>query len=96
MSRTAGPSRGELESLEEAELEQLAVEWRTRASRGAREAFGAAHALEAERRRRQSASRFAPLPPVPSALPRPAHCWWKFWQGLGGGSRSSTPSEPKP
>jgi len=86
MSRMAGPSREELERLDDAELEHLAVEWRARASRGAREAYGVAHALEAERRRRLRARS---LPHVPPQLPRPARPWWKFWQGLGGGSGPS-------
>ncbi len=86
MRRGTGPAQEELERLGDAELEQLAVEWRARASRGVREAYGVAHALEAERRRRQ---RVTSLGQVPAAIQGPTRPWWKFWQGLGGSSGSS-------
>lgn len=86
MSGMTGPGREELGCLGDAELEQLAAQWRARALRGAREAYGVAHALEAERRRRLRAISLLPVAPE---LPRPPRPWWKFWQGRGDGSRSS-------
>jgi len=77
MSRAPIPSADELASLEDAELEQLAVAWRGRASRGDRDAYGVAHALEVELRQRIRASNLQQLPPEAPAAPRP---WWKFWQ----------------
>jgi hypothetical protein len=44
--------------------------------RGNRAAFGTAHALEVEQRRRQRASQLQQLPPEPA----PAKPWWKFWK----------------
>lgn len=87
MSRPSVPSREELESLGDAELEQLAVEWRARASRGEREAYGVAHALEVELRQRIRISNLQQLPPDLPVPPRP---WWKFWQRLGGDSNPAT------
>ena len=56
------------------ELVRLATLWRSRASRGDREAFGIAHALEVEQRRRQRPSQLALL-----QLPRASRPWWRFW-----------------
>jgi hypothetical protein len=61
----------------DAELERLASIWRTQALRGQREAYGIAHALEVEHRRRLRASQMALLPPEPEAPPRR---WWQFWR----------------
>ena len=62
-------------TLSDDELDRLAVTWRLRARRGDREAFGLAHALEVEQRRRQS---------TPSVVVNPAlrtlvatRPWWK-------------------
>ena len=41
-------------TLSDDELDRLAVTWRLRARRGDREAFGLAHALEVEQRRRHA------------------------------------------
>ncbi len=87
MNAPAMPTQEELQSLEDAELEQLALEWRARASRGERDAYGVAHALEVELRQRVRASNLQQLPPETPAPPRP---WWKFWQGPFGGA--NTPS----
>lgn len=90
MTRHPVPGPAELAALEDDELERLAVAWRARASRGAEQAFGVAHALEVELRRRIRASRAQQLP-RPASAPRP---WWKFWQASppGGQPSDSTPS----
>jgi hypothetical protein len=87
MNRPALPTQEELQSLDDAELEQLAVEWRARASRGERDAYGVAHALEVELRQRVRASNLQQLPPEAPVPPRP---WWKFWQGPADGSNTPT------
>jgi len=74
----------QLGHVDDEELERLAVAWRAQALRGDREAYGIAHALEVERRRRLRASQLAQLPIDPVAAPRP---WWRFWQGAGDSSR---------
>ncbi|WP_440534599.1 hypothetical protein [Variovorax sp. YR566] len=76
MSRHPVPSAEELAGLDDEELERLTVEWRARASRGAKQAYGVAHALEVELRQRIRISRAQQLPPPVSAARR----WWKFWQ----------------
>jgi hypothetical protein len=58
------------------ELERLAVSWRAQALRGDREAYGIAHALEVEHRRRLRENQAAPVVPKAAASTRP---WWKFW-----------------
>jgi hypothetical protein len=70
------PTRLQLESLDDEQLERLATEWRAQALRGDKRAFGIAHAFEVEWRRRLSDSRLQALPPL-EPPPRP---WWKFWQ----------------
>lgn len=65
----------QLEHIEDAELAQLAVEWRMDALRGNRKAFGIAHALEVEHRRRQRPSQMDNLVPIQTA----ARPWWKLW-----------------
>ncbi|RYG56402.1 MAG: hypothetical protein EON56_04180 [Alphaproteobacteria bacterium] len=55
----------------------LATEWRTLALRGDREAFGIAHALEVEQRRRLRSSQIVELLPM-QAVRRPG---WRFWLG---------------
>lgn len=88
MDRHPVPSREELASLHDAELEGLAVQWRARAHRGDKSAFGVAHALEVELRQRIRASSLMQLPPDPQAKRRP---WWKFWQSdAGSGPLSPT------
>ncbi|MGJ7497995.1 hypothetical protein ACSFA8_23375 [Variovorax sp. RT4R15] len=75
----------QLGHIDDEELERLATFWRGQALRGDREAYGIAHALEVEQRRRLRASQMAQLPREPVAAPRP---WWKFWQAgaaTGGG-----------
>ena len=73
MLRPPAPS---FDHLDDEELERLAVSWRAEAMRGNRAAFGTAHALEVEQRRRQRASQLQQLPPEPA----PAKPWWKFWK----------------
>lgn len=87
MSRHPVPSPDELAELGDEELERLAIEWRARASRGAKQAYGVAHALEVEWRQRIRVSRAQHLP-LPAAAPRR---WWKFWQS---GPRSGSAPSP--
>jgi hypothetical protein len=91
MSRHRVPSPEELAGLADDELESLAVEWRARASRGAEQAFGVAHALEVELRQRVRASRAQQLPPPPAGALRP---WWKFWQARPPSDPSSGSTPP--
>lgn len=65
----------QFEHLDDAEIAHRATEWRKLALRGDRGAFGLAHALEVEQRRRLRSSQTADLPPVRAAR-RP---WWRFW-----------------
>lgn len=87
---TAIPTPSQLAQIDDEELAQLAMSWRSRAGYGDRDAFGVAHALEVERRRRLRESQLHQLPAEPVA-PRP---WWKFWQmppsDSGGGPMSPT------
>ncbi|CAN5902420.1 hypothetical protein BH11PSE13_BH11PSE13_38280 [soil metagenome] len=77
----------QLDHVGDEELERLCVMWRARARHGEREAFGIAHALEVEQRRRTRSSQMHSLPPEPV----PARAWWKFWQ-TGDEQRPMTPS----
>lgn len=70
------PSPADLAQLEDGALERLALEWRRRASRGEKQAYGIAHSLEVELRRRIRGRRAEPLPPPLS----PPRRWWRFWQ----------------
>lgn len=65
-----------LTELDDDELATLAVDWRARAMRGEKEAFGVANAFESELRRRARNSSLQSLEPL--ELP-PAKPWWKFW-----------------
>ncbi len=82
---TSVPTPPQLAHLDDDELERLAVTWRARAGYGDREAFGIAHALEVERRRRLRASQLQQLPPEPV----PVRPWWKFWQARPGNGPES-------
>jgi hypothetical protein len=73
---TTVPTPAELASIDDDQLAALAVTWRAQAARGDRGAFGVAHALEVERRRRLRDSQLQQLPP-PAPPPRR---WWKFWR----------------
>jgi hypothetical protein len=75
---TTLPTPQQLAELEDEQLARLAVEWRRQAARGDRRAFGMAHALEVERRRRLRDSQLAQLEPLEPAPP--ARPWWKFWR----------------
>lgn len=72
------PTPSQLAPIDDEELLRLAVSWRAQASRGDRDAFGIAHALEVECRRRLRTSQLQQLPPERPAAARP---WWKFWSG---------------
>jgi hypothetical protein len=63
--------------LDDEQLASLAAGWRMRARHGDREAFGAAHMLEVERRRRVRASGVETRPVLPP--PNPKVPWWNFW-----------------
>jgi len=76
MIRRSVPSPAELAQLEDSALERLALEWRASASRGEKQAYGVAHTLEVELRRRVRGRRTEQLPP-PASPPRR---WWTFWQ----------------
>lgn len=82
----AVPTPSQLARIDDEELERLAVTWRTRAGYGERDAFGIAHALEVERRRRQRETQLNQLPPEPAPI-RP---WWKFWQSGSGADPMAT------
>jgi len=64
--------------LSDTDLAQLAHQWRARAMRGERQAFGLAQAFEIEQRRRLRDSFFVELTPATTQYQtdRP---WWKFW-----------------
>jgi hypothetical protein len=85
---TSVPTPPQLAHIDDEELERLAVSWRAQAARGDREAFGIAHALEVERRRRLRASQLQQLPPEAPSAPRR---WWKFWQSSESGGPMSAP-----
>lgn len=87
---TSAPTPPRLADLDDHELERLAVRWRARAGHGDREAFGIAHALEVERRRRLRASQMQQLPPQPA----PNRPWWKFWQSRQSVSTDGPMSTP--
>ena len=72
-TRRAPPALGH---IDDHELEHLATTWRRRALRGDREAYGIAHAVEVETRRRQRVSQLADLPPEPV----PTRHRWQFWR----------------
>ncbi|RYF52684.1 MAG: hypothetical protein EOO27_28000 [Comamonadaceae bacterium] len=79
-----------LAHLEDGELAQLAEEWRARALRGDRKAYGPAHALEVEQRRRCGPSPTKAPEGTPAPTPRP---WWKFWDpGPSGHSGARSPA----
>lgn len=65
-----------LTELDDDELATLAVDWRARAMRGEKEAFGVANAFESELRRRARNSSLQSLEPLELPAPKP---WWKFW-----------------
>lgn len=62
------------------DLERVTREWRGRADRGERDAFGIAHDCEVEMRRRQRAAEKASAPPT-TLEPLRRQPWWKFWRG---------------
>jgi len=71
---TSVPTPQELARLTDAEVQQLASQWRARAAHGVRDAFGMAHAYEVESRRRareQRQDRAAHMPEVPQRV------WWR-------------------
>lgn len=65
-----------LTELDDDRLSELGREWRARALRGERSAFGVAQAFEAELRRRVRHSGLQQLSEPPDL---PAKPWWKFW-----------------
>lgn len=72
------PTPLELAALEDEALARLTVEWRAAALRGDKRAFGTAHALETERRRRLRDTEAQALEALPS--PNQRVRWWRFWQ----------------
>lgn len=84
-----------LSHVDDQELERLATLWRAQALRGNREAFGIAHALEVEQRRRLRPSQMANLAASrerqarESAKPRR---WWQLWKRPAGVPPENDPS----
>ncbi len=68
------------QNFSDADLERVAKEWRARADRGERDAFGVAHDCEVELRRRQRAAEKASAPPT-TLEPLRRQPSWKFWRG---------------
>ncbi|TPG21376.1 hypothetical protein EAH83_17510 [Variovorax ginsengisoli] len=85
---TSTTASSTLSHLEDGELAQLAGEWRARALRGDRKAYGPAHALEVEQRRRRGPSSTIGPEGTPAPTPKP---WWKFWEA-GASSHSGARS----
>jgi hypothetical protein len=72
-------------SFSDADLERVTKEWRVKAARGERDAFGIAHECEVELRRRERL-RDEALPDSvaleeASKSKATGRSWWKFWQG---------------
>ena len=73
-----------LADITDERLEVLAREWRARAARGEKDAYGIAHSLEVEVRSRSRASQRAALTyttPSPGSPRR----WWQFWRSRDAG-----------
>ena len=81
------PTSGQLAHMDDAKLDSLAVAWRAQAGRGDRTAFGVAHALEVEHRRRLRDSQMAQLSSDPQA---PQRRWRQFWREPGDGSKPAS------
>jgi hypothetical protein len=75
----AVPTPQQLSLLHDEELLRLAALWRAQASRGVRAAFGVAHALEVECRRRARANNPSPARQAAKAAEAPRRRWWKSW-----------------
>ena len=72
------PTADELDLLTDGALAEMASAERQRALRGDRNAFGRAHLLERELRRRAGTiSSFGP--PLDLSPARPTRRWWQFW-----------------
>ena len=69
--------------LSDEELIDLAVSWRLRARRGDREAFGLAHALEVEQRRRHAPPCVVVNPALRTLVA--TRRWWKVRGGRDAG-----------
>lgn len=69
----------EVAELTDERLGELAREWRRRAGRGDAEAFGIAHVLEVEQRRR---AKISERPQMPEPLAGPQRPRWKFWKAI--------------
>lgn len=82
------PTADDLDLLTDGALAELASAERQRALRGDRRAFGRAHMLERELRRRAGTiSGFGP--PLDLAAIRSPKRWWQFWgrtSGAAGGT----------
>ena len=77
LTRSPTLTQAQLAEVNDTQLERLALGWRAEALRGNRKAFGVAHALEVERRRRLRHSLLQTLEPLEP--PPPTQAWWKFW-----------------
>ncbi len=61
------------------DLTRVTREWRAKADRGERDAFGIAHECEVELRRRQRAKEVVSPAPAETAVTAAQEPWWKFW-----------------
>lgn len=91
------PPLSQLGQLEDAELGKLSVDWRLQAARGLQHAFGIAHVLEVEVRRRQRAmraNRQHHALETRAGAPRAAvrQRWWGGWRSTG--PSASDPTAP--
>ena len=77
MTVMSPPNRQQLALLNDNELIDLAALWRKQAARGVRPAFGMAHALEVECRRRER-ERSAGAQPVEGAHAADGSSWWHW------------------
>ena len=76
------PTSESVVELDDQQLAGLAANWRTRAGYGDRAAFGAAHVLEVEHRRRLRATELLATQPQALSEPGPPRAKpprWKFW-----------------
>ncbi len=69
----------EFNQFSDEDLARVTREWRAKADRGEREAFGIAHECEVELRRRRRSNEAVSSAPVKTTVPAPPQPWWKFW-----------------
>ena len=72
------------DNFSDEDLERVTKEWRARAARGERDAFGVAHDCEVELRRRKREAEARALIGAPAATPLNKRHWWQFWRSSAG------------